>query len=95
MIHPSCTTSWLPSPPTHHVRQVSSPIQLRVWLDEIPALVLLAVDHGSNLRQLGDEVHAVLIHHLPVLALVHAIRVGFSKLAVALQLEWGQGAWRI
>ena len=54
-------------------------------LDELPVLELFSVDHGCNLRQLSYQVQAVFVHHLPVLALVHAARVGGGKLAVTLQ----------
>mmetsp|Transcript_7093 Transcript_7093/g.17492 ORF Transcript_7093/g.17492 Transcript_7093/m.17492 type:complete len:376 (-) Transcript_7093:100-1227(-) len=73
----------------HHVRQVGRPVQLRVRLDQVAAVVGPPVDQRRDRGQLGDQVHAVLEVGLPVLRLVDAGLVGGGELAVRLQREDG------
>uniref|UniRef100_A0A182SDY3 Uncharacterized protein n=1 Tax=Anopheles maculatus TaxID=74869 RepID=A0A182SDY3_9DIPT len=74
-----------------HLGEVGRPILL--WVDRTNTLavaVRVTVDGGRNHRQLSDQVHAVLVHVLPVLALVHTVRVRFSEFALV--VKGGHGA---
>ncbi|KFM23541.1 hypothetical protein F751_4423 [Auxenochlorella protothecoides] len=75
----------LPEP--HHGAQVGGPVQGRVGGDQLAPRIRVAVDDGRDLRQLGDQVQAVLQHRLPVPALVQARVVGRRKLAAGLQAQ--------
>ena len=45
---------------THHVRQVGSPIELGVRLDDISTFICVTVDESGHSWQLGNDVNAVL-----------------------------------
>uniref|UniRef100_A0A2M4C5E3 Putative secreted protein n=1 Tax=Anopheles marajoara TaxID=58244 RepID=A0A2M4C5E3_9DIPT len=78
-----------------HLGEVGRPILLRVDRpDTLAVAVRVAVDGGRDHRQLGDQVHAVLVHVLPVLALVHTLRVRLGELALVVEGRHGAAQLR-
>ncbi len=69
-----------------HVGEVGGPVLFDVDGAHAGAIaVQVPVDDGGDGGQLGDEVHGVLVDVLPVLGLVHALRVRLGELGLALQ----------
>ena len=73
------------------VGQVGRPVELRVGGDVLGALVAAHVDAGRDLGQLGDDVHDIFEHRIPVVCLVHAVPVAGGELGVFLEGQDGQG----
>eukprot|EP01139_Manchomonas_bermudensis_P019093 Amastigsp_a676365_1425.p2 type:complete len:273 gc:universal Amastigsp_a676365_1425:611-1429(+) len=62
-----------------HRGKVRRPVVLLREVNVLAAVVDVAVDARRNGRQLGDEVHRVLVGRVPVLRLVDPVRVRFGK----------------
>ena len=69
-----------------HACEVSRPILVDIDGANARALAIqISVNDGGNSRQLSNQVHGVLVHVLPVVGLVDALRVGLGELALALK----------
>ena len=55
------------------------------------ALVALAVDVRGDAWELGQDVHDILVHRVPVIHLVDALAVPLGEDGILLELEDGQG----
>lgn len=64
--------------------KVGGPVQAGVMWNELAALVGVAVDGRRNAGQLGDEIHRVLVHRVPVIELADSLLVCRRKVAVRL-----------
>lgn len=74
-----------------HVREVASPIESVIRSDEVATVVLVPVDSGADVRQLGKQIHRILEIMLPVLSLVGSRLISLEELAVDLQVEHRHG----
>ena len=76
---------------SQHVREVTSPIERVVGLDEISTVIFVTIDGGADVGQLGKKIHGVLIVVLPELSLIGSLLVGIEERAVSLEVEEGHG----
>ena len=73
-----------------HGRKVGRPVLLGVdGADRRAVAVQVAVDGGRHRRQLGDQVHRVLVDVLPVLGLVQALGIGLGEGRLAVERRDG------
>mmetsp|Transcript_15819 Transcript_15819/g.66659 ORF Transcript_15819/g.66659 Transcript_15819/m.66659 type:complete len:401 (+) Transcript_15819:1304-2506(+) len=73
----------------HLFGEVRRPVQVVVRRDQRTVLERVAVDGGRHGGELRDAVQRVLEHGLPVLGLVHALRVRLGELTLRLQRHDG------
>lgn len=77
---------------TQHAAEAGGVIQLASGvLDDNTILELAAVDQGSNLRKLGNDVKDILQGGLPVLVLVDTSLVSLGELGLSLASHQGHG----
>src|SRR5687767_10648841 len=69
---------------THHVGEVTGPVEQSIGLYMITRFVFAAVDISCDTRQPGYKVHTVVEDSFPIIFLVHARRVFLGELAFCL-----------
>eukprot|EP00732_Lithocolla_globosa_P004673 Lithocolla_globosa_v1_NODE_4430_length_1436_cov_629.953657.p2 type:complete len:138 gc:universal NODE_4430_length_1436_cov_629.953657:583-996(+) len=58
--------------------EITSPVTAAVKFRQDTILVNVAENAGSHNRQLGQQIHAVFVHVIPVLGLVDALGIGLG-----------------
>jgi len=61
----------------------------RVDSGEFSETVDIAVDAGSDIRELGNNIHGVLKSGAPIILLVHTVLIGLGKGRAMVELEEG------
>lgn len=61
----------------------------RVDSGEFSKTVDIAVDAGSDIRELGNNIHGVLKSGAPIILLVHTVLIGLGKGRAMVELEEG------
>jgi len=61
----------------------------RVDSGEFTETVDIAVDAGSDIRELGNNIHGVLKSGAPIILLVHTVLIGLGKGRAMVELEEG------
>ena len=58
---------------THHVCEIAGPVQRVVGFDQPPIVVLVPVDDGDDVGQLGQKVNRIVKIVLPIFSLVDSL----------------------
>jgi hypothetical protein len=70
---------------TKKLGEVVRVILISLDLRELTIVIDVAIDTGSNVRKLGNQIHGILKGGVPVLGLVDTFSVGLGKLRVVLE----------
>ena len=74
---------------TKHMGVVSCPIKLTVAFNEFPFLVSVAIDDSSQLWELVEQGHAIIVVVRPIIGFLHTLIILFEELTLSLNIEDG------
>jgi hypothetical protein len=78
----------------HLAGEVTAEIEIGICRNLVVVLVLHAVDMGADGGELCQEVHAILVHRIPVVHLAHALLVPLHEHGLTLQRHDRRGQQR-